>query len=132
MLPRRPVRSSRSAPPGTRPPLVVPVCAHCGAEYNGRAPLGQAGRSAQLRPLEAEGADEQGAVRRLPGEQLQAWYVDVGELESKIKALVVKERSSQEFELIVRDLILERDDFRKKAEESVALARADLERKQVA
>lgn len=58
----------------------------------------------------------------------KVWYVDADELENGIKDLIVDERGSVEFEDLVRPAILERDEFRKQADQAVASAKEEVER----
>lgn len=66
-----------------------------------------------------------------------AYFVDAEELETKLKDLIVQQRSGAEFETLVREMLLERDDFRKRADEAVeqaaaAVAQQEAEHKRLA
>jgi hypothetical protein len=61
--------------------------------------------------------DEQ-AFQRFQECGCKVWYVDAIELEGGIKDLIARERGSAEFEELVRQEILQRDEFRKQARSS--------------
>jgi hypothetical protein len=111
---------------------LTPVCAHCGCEYNGgRLSASQGGTrgythaNPKLRMNEVR-------YRRFKDAGCKVWYVDAEELEQKIKELIATQRSSKEFEDVVRALILERDEFRKSAEQAVTLAEQEVTQRESA
>jgi len=67
------------------------------------------------------------AYRRFREAACKTWYVDAQELEDKIKDLIVQQRSSDAFEAEVRKIILERDTFRRSADDAVVRASEELE-----
>ena len=75
--------------------------------------------------------DEEGHPRFVE-QRCKVWYVDAEELETKIKDLIVSQRSSEEFESLVRELILERDNFRERANEAAAAAKQEAQQRQAA
>lgn len=104
-----------------------PVCAHCGTEYNGgRLSKRQGGGRCYIHPKPKKRQDPE-LYRLFEERGCLVYTVIADELESAIKDLIVKERASPEFEREVRDLILERDEFRKDAATAVAAHRRDLD-----
>ena len=69
--------------------------------------------------------DEEGHRRRKE-QGCKVWYVDAEELESKIKDLIIQERTSDDFVREVRALIEERDTFPAAAQEAVETAEMGL------
>ena len=103
-----------------------PVCAHCGVEYNGnRLKESQGGTRGYAHAKPKARMDEEG-FRRFTEAGCKAWYLDAQELEEKIKDEIVSQRSSEEYEETMRQLILERDKFHKSAEDAVALAEEEV------
>ena len=101
---------------------LTPACAHCGVEYNGNrlsAAQGSTRGYAHAKPNQR--MDPEGFARR-EAQGCKAWYVDAEELESKIKDVIVAERTSDDFVEDVRKLVQERDSFRERADEAVASA----------
>src|SRR4051812_11916604 len=97
---------------------LTPVCAHCGVEYNGnRLSMAQGNTRGYAHAKPNERMDPEGFARRTE-QGCKAWYVDAEELESKIKDVIVAERTSDDFIEDVRDLVQERDTFRERAEEA--------------
>lgn len=101
---------------------LTPVCGHCGVEYNGgRLSARQGGTRgyAHARP-KARMAAEAHALMEQQG--CRAWYVDAEELETKVKDIVVAQRTSDEFAAEVDAMIRQRDEFRERAATAVAAA----------
>lgn len=91
-------------------------------EYNGNrlsAAQGSTRGDAHAKPNKR--MDPEGFARR-GAQGCKAWYVDAEQLESKIKDVIVSERTSDDFIEDVRELVQERDTFRERAEEAVGSA----------
>lgn len=100
-----------------------PICAHCGVEYHGgRLSKAQDRSRCYVHPKPTKRRDPEG-FRRFHEHGCKAYYVLADELESAIKDLIVTERASEDFELEIRELILERDEFRRDAARAVEAAR---------
>ncbi|ODT04187.1 MAG: hypothetical protein ABS52_05920 [Gemmatimonadetes bacterium SCN 70-22] len=110
-----------------------PACAHCGVEYNGgRLAKKQGGTRGYVHAKPKERMNPE-RFERFSAAGCKAWYVDAEELETKIKDLIVAQRSSNaDYEATARDLILERDEFRKSAEDAVARAEQELAQREAA
>jgi DNA invertase Pin-like site-specific DNA recombinase len=105
---------------------LTPACAHCGVEYNGgRLPAAQGAERSYVhtKPKERMNAE---AYLRFNEQGCRVWYVDAEELETKIKDLIIAERTGEDFVAEVRSLIQERDVFRKAAAEAVSAAEQDV------
>jgi hypothetical protein len=108
------------------------ACAHCGGAYNGgrlSAAQGQPRVYAHSKPKERMHPEQ---YSRTIDAGCKVWTLDAEEIESGVKNLIVKQRSSDEFKADVKALILERDNFRENAREAVALAKRDVEQREVA
>lgn len=105
---------------------LTPTCAHCGAEYNGNRLSEKQGSRRGYTHAKPRARMHPEAHARFVEQGCRAWHIDAEEIETKIKNLIVQQRSSEEFEEIVRELILERDDFRKQADEAVVRAKDEL------
>jgi predicted nucleic acid-binding protein len=106
-------------------PLTL-VCAHCGLEYNGgklKAAQGGARMYAHSKPKNRRG---ERSHERFKHAGCKVWYVDAEEIETKIKDLIVRERSSEAFEDQVRQFLLEKDSFAQSSSNSVADAEKTL------
>jgi hypothetical protein len=102
------------------------TCAHCGGEYiGGRLAEKQESKRQYAHAKPKARADEDGR-RKFDEAGCKRWYVDAEELETKIKDLIVQQRSSKAFEEEVRELILQRDNHRKAADEVVAHAKLEV------
>ena len=100
-----------------------PICASCGGGYTGgRHGTDQGGGRTYVhtKPKKRQAPD---ASLRFQACGCKTWNVDAADLEDQIKDLIARERSSPEFEAEVRELILERDEFRAGAENAVEQAR---------
>jgi DNA invertase Pin-like site-specific DNA recombinase/predicted component of type VI protein secretion system len=104
-----------------------PVCAHCTGEYTGGR-LSKAQGSNRLythtKPKKRMGGE---AFDRFAECGCKVWCVDAVELEDGIKDLIARERGSADFEELVRREILQRDEFRQRADQAVAAANAEVE-----
>jgi hypothetical protein len=105
-----------------------PGCAHCGGEYHGGRLAEAQGRTRSYVHTKPKKRMDPEAHQRFIECGCKVWYVDAEELENGIKDLIAAERGSAEFEDLVRQAILERDEFRKQADEAVASAREEVER----
>lgn len=106
-------------------PLTL-VCAHCGLEYNGgklKAEQGGGRMYAHSKPKNRRG---ERSHERFKDAGCKVWYVDAAEIETKIKDLIVRERSSEAFEDQVRQFLLEKDSFAQSSSNSVAAAEKTL------
>jgi hypothetical protein len=102
------------------------ACAHCGGEYvGGRLKAAQGSKRQYAHAKPTARADQEGRAR-FDREGCKVWYVDAEELETKIKDLIVQQRSSKEFENEVKELILQRDQHREAADNAVAHAKASV------
>ncbi|HYD52107.1 MAG TPA: recombinase family protein [Gemmatimonadaceae bacterium] len=120
--PRNRVRKSRGAFPLTL------TCAACGREYTGGRLSHAQGRQrvySHTKPVEHLHPE---AAKRFHEKGCKVWNVDAEELERKIRDLIVAERTSGEFEADIRELILERNQFRKGAAQAVEQSRKELAR----
>jgi DNA invertase Pin-like site-specific DNA recombinase len=105
-----------------------PGCAHCGGEYHGGRLAEAQGRSRSYVHTKPKKRMDPEAHQRFLECGCKVWYVDAEELENGIKDLIAAERGSVEFEDLVRQAILERDEFRKQADQAVASAKAEVVR----
>src|SRR5688572_2616818 len=98
-------------------------CAHCGVDYNGsRLGAGQ-GSPRVYAHAQPKARANAAAYERRTKAGCKVWNVDALELEEKIKDVIVTERTSAEFVEEVRELLLERTEFRKSAGAAVDAAR---------
>ena len=103
-----------------------PVCSLCTGDYTGgRLSKAQGRNRSYVHAKPKKRMDEQ-AFARFEKCGCKVWYVDALELEDGIKDLIARERGSVEFEELVRQEILERDAFRKQADQAVATAEEEL------
>jgi DNA invertase Pin-like site-specific DNA recombinase len=111
-------------------PLSV-TCAACGGEYTGGRLSKAQGEPrvyshtkpvVRMRPDVAETFHKKGC---------KVWTVSAEEIETKIRDLIAGQRTAPEFEAEIKRLILERDNFRKRADEAVGAARLKLEKCQL-
>jgi hypothetical protein len=109
---------------------LTPTCGHCGCAYvGGRLAKAQGAKPGYTHAKPKARMDSEG--RKSFDEQgCKVWYVDGKELETKVKDLIVQQRSSQDFEEGMRGLLLERDDYRKTASAVVDAARRTVEERQ--
>jgi hypothetical protein len=108
------------------------ACAHCGGAYNGgrlSAAQGQPRVYAHSKPKERRHPEQ---YSRTIDAGCKVWTLDAEEIESGVKNLIVKQRSSKKFKADVKALILERDNFRENASEAVARAKQDVEQREIA
>jgi DNA invertase Pin-like site-specific DNA recombinase len=105
-----------------------PVCAQCAAEYHGGRLAKKQGRSRAYVHTKAKRRIDEEALKRFKECNCSVWYVGADVLETGIKDLIIRERGSKEFEDLVRDAVLERDEFRKEADTALASAREDVQR----
>lgn len=102
---------------------LTPVCAHCGNEYNGgrsKEEQGSARQYTHLNPKERAHPDQ---YARKAAAGCLVFNVSADELETKIKDLIVRERSSAEFENDVREILSQRDTARAHADDALHAAR---------
>lgn len=105
------------------------TCAACGVDYTGGRLAQSQGRGrvySHTKPARSAPA----AADRFAAGNCKVWSLDAEELETKIRDLIVAQRTTAEFEDEVRSLILERDELRKTADEAVATARQRVEEAQ--
>jgi hypothetical protein len=107
-------------------PLTL-TCAHCGLEYNGNRLKKEQGEARQYGHLNPKATEQPELHARKSAARCLAWSVDADELETKIKDLVLRERTSPEFVEEVRARIMERDERRKSAKATVEVAKRRLE-----
>lgn len=104
--------------------IVRPVCAHCGIEYHG----GRLAASQGSARTYVHGVPKQ----RLHGEfydrfvehGCRQYNISADALEEALKDLIVRERTSDEYERDVRAILLEKEGFKASAAEAVATAEA--------
>lgn len=104
--------------------IVRPVCAHCGIEYHG----GRLAASQGSARTYVHGVPKQ----RLHGEfydrfvehGCRQYNISADELEEALKDLIVRERTSDEYERDVRAILLEKEGVKASAAEAVATAEA--------
>lgn len=107
---------------------LTPICAHCGNEFNGGRTKKEQGARRQythVNPKERAQPNEHARKQRAG---CLVYYIDADELETKIKDLIVRERSSEDFERDVRGILAERDDSRQYADEARKAASERLKR----
>lgn len=107
-------------------PLRV-TCAACGGEYTGgrlSKAQGQPRVYSHTKPISRMNPD---LAERFECKGCKVWTVSAEEIESKIRDLIAAQRTSPEFEEEIKRLILERDNFRKTADQAVDSARIKLE-----
>lgn len=105
-----------------------PVCAHCAGEYHGGRLSKAQGRGRSYVHTKPKKRMDEEAFQRFQECGCKVWYVDAEELETGIKDLIIEQRGSKEFEDLVREEILKRDEFRKRADEAVTAAREEVVR----
>lgn len=105
-----------------------PVCAHCTGEYTGGRLSKAQGRNRMYVHAKPKKRMDEDAFTRFNECGCKVWCVDAIALEDGIKDLIARERGSAEFEEMVQRAILERDEFRKRADQAVAAATADVEK----
>jgi len=109
---------------------LTPICAHCGGMYvGGRLSRVQGGKRGYTH-AKPKARFDAAARERFDMQCCKAWYIDAEDLESKLKDLVVRQRSSKEFERDVRAVLEERDAFRKSAADAVQVSREALAKAQ--
>lgn len=99
------------------------TCAACGSDYTGGRLSHSQGCERIYSHTKPKARMAPQAAQRFADHDCKVWAVDAEELENKIRALIVAQRTSIDFEEEVRALILERDEFRKAADDAVAAAR---------
>lgn len=105
---------------------LAPVCAHCGCKYIGSRLSEAQGNRRQYAHVKPKARMDEAGRARFDAAGCKNWYIDADELETKIRDAIVQQRTSAEFENEVRALILDRDNFRKSADEAVAQAERDV------
>ena len=105
---------------------LAPVCAHCGLEYNGGRNKAEQGSKRCYTHANPKRRAQPELYERMHAAGCSVWSVDAGEIETRIKDLIVRERASESFESDVRDLLHNRDERRKEAELLIEQARARL------
>jgi hypothetical protein len=105
---------------------LAPTCAHCGCEYAGGRLAAKQGAARQYTHANPKQRAHPEAYQRKVAAQCRVWTFDAAELETAIRDLIVAQRSNPDFESDVRELILERDEFRQRAGEALERARLTL------
>ncbi len=102
---------------------IAPLCNHCGATYIGNRYGESQGRArAYHHPTPKARFDPRGHAAFEAAGCLE-YHVEADEPENGIKDLIVEQRCSPDYEQAVKELVLERDEARKQAEDRVEYAR---------
>lgn len=103
--------------------IVRPVCAHCGVEYHG----GRNGRVLGNQRTYVHGKPGKythpEAYEKFTDRGCRGWSIVADELEDSIKDVILRERGSQSYEDEVREILLEREQFRSRSAEAISAAK---------
>ena len=115
-------RNKKRSPTGTF--LVRPVCAHCGIEYHGgRWSAGQGYARTYVHGVPKQRLHGE-LYDRFVEHGCKQYNISADELEQALKDLIVRERTSDEYERDVRAILQEKEGFKANAREAVAVAEA--------
>jgi len=126
-------RRNSSAPRQRRRAELFPltlICSRCGLEYNGgqlKQSQGGLRMYAHAKPKNRTG---ESSYERFREAGCKVWYVDAREIETKVKDLILCERSTDEFEDEVRRFLVERHKFSHSSANNVSEAEKHLRERQ--
>ena len=102
------------------------TCAHCGVDYNGGRNSKTQNRQRTYVHAQPKARMDPEGYARFVENGCKVWSVDAEELETKVKDLILSERTTEDFVDEVRGLVLERDEFRQTAQEAVESAESEV------
>jgi len=107
--------------------IIRPICAHCGGDYHGgRNSAKQRNERTYVHGKPGKGGDPD-VYEAYRAEGCRGWSIIADEIEGAIKDLILQERASEGYEMEIRRLLSEKEEFRRGASDAVKAGEARIE-----